>query len=135
MFSVHCSFVITLVSKSYITSENKNSSNSYQHFQQAFQHLSTPDVSNFCRNFGDICRNRKRGFVTKKEQFFVYITQGNSADGNIVPQNISILEQVHNTGVRERNELIIGNDYMILKRYPKQTERAVQSAGKVIVLS
>ena len=127
--------MITLVSKSYITLANKNSANSYQHFQQAFQHLLTPDVSNICRNFGDFCRNRKRGSVTKKKQFFVYIMQGNSADGNVVPQNISILEQVHDAGICKRYEFIVCDDYMILQRYPKQAERAVQGTGKIIVLS
>ena len=128
-------FVITQVSKSYITPANKNSANSYQHFQQAFQHLLTPAVSNPCRNFGDFCRNRKRGSVTKKKQFFVYITQGSSADKRTTSQNISILEQMHDTGIRERYELVVGNDYVILQRYPKQAKRAVQSSGKVIVLS
>ena len=61
--------------------------------------------------------------------------KGNSADGNVDPQNISILEQLHDASNRERKELIIGDDYMILQRYPKQTERTVQGSGKVIVLS
>lgn len=120
--------VITQVSKSYITPANKNSANSYQHFQQAFQHLLTSDVSNFCRNFGDICRNRKQGSVTKKKQFFVYIMQGNA-------QDISILEQVHDAGIRKRNKFVVGNDYMILQRYSKQAERTIQGAGKAVVLS
>ena len=53
-----------------------------------------------------------RVLLRKRNSFFVYIMQGNA-------QDISILEQVHDAGIRKRNKFVVGNDYMILQRYSK----------------
>ena len=51
--------------KSDIIEKNNNSSNSYQHFQQAFPHLVFVDAAGFLTKTGKKCLARKCGLVTK----------------------------------------------------------------------
>ena len=60
--------------KSYIIISANYFSNSYQHFQQSFQHSFFPVISTKIRIFINSFRHRKCDFITKEKQLFVYIT-------------------------------------------------------------
>ena len=52
--------------KSYIIIKYNLFANSYQHFQQVFQHAKNVGITNPLKIFSEKCRNRKRSSVTKK---------------------------------------------------------------------
>lgn len=57
----------------YIISKYKMFANSYQHFQQLFQHAKKPGFTSLLSNFFEKCRCRESRLVTKQKRILVDI--------------------------------------------------------------